>query len=65
MQVFKKMRMPQIRDPSLPKLEDLPQSYKSKVPDPAALVWCKFGPTNYRQQAYSYRQQLHVHQQCV
>ena len=30
-EVFKKMRMPQIRDPSLPKLEDLPQSYKSKV----------------------------------
>jgi hypothetical protein len=23
--------MPQIRDPSLPKLEDLPESYKSKV----------------------------------
>ncbi len=31
MQVFKKMRMPQIRDPSLPKLDDLPESYKSKV----------------------------------
>lgn len=29
--VFKKMRMPQIRDPSLPKLEDLPDSYKAKV----------------------------------
>ena len=25
------MRMPQIRDPSLPKLDDLPDSYKAKV----------------------------------
>lgn len=30
-QVFKKMRIQQIRDPSLPELEDLPESYKSKV----------------------------------
>ncbi|CAB4009088.1 dihydropyrimidine dehydrogenase [NADP(+)]-like, partial [Paramuricea clavata] len=39
-EVFKKMRMPQIRDPSLPKLEDLPESYRSKV----ALIGC--GPAS-------------------
>ena len=30
-EVFKGMRIPQIRDPSLPALEDLPDSYKAKV----------------------------------
>ncbi|XP_028405372.1 dihydropyrimidine dehydrogenase [NADP(+)]-like [Dendronephthya gigantea] len=39
-EVFKKMRMQQIRDPSLPKLEDLPDSYKSKI----ALIGC--GPAS-------------------
>lgn len=30
-QMFKKMKIPQIRDPNLPRLEDLPESYKTKV----------------------------------
>jgi dihydropyrimidine dehydrogenase (NADP+) len=34
--MFKAMKIPQIRDPSLPKLEDLPESYQSKI----ALVGC-------------------------
>lgn len=28
---FRKMNLPQIRDPSLPKLEDLPESYSTKI----------------------------------
>eukprot|EP00731_Ephydatia_muelleri_P018077 Em0011g117a len=39
-EVFKGMRIPQIRDPSLPALEDLPDSYKAKV----ALLGC--GPAS-------------------
>ena len=35
-----KMRIPQIRDPGLPKVEDLPESYKAKV----ALFGC--GPAS-------------------
>src|SRR5579863_8089678 len=35
-EVFKKMDIPQIRDPSLPALEDLPPSYKAKI----ALIGC-------------------------
>ncbi|KAJ8305562.1 hypothetical protein KUTeg_016107 [Tegillarca granosa] len=30
-EMFKKMKIPQIRDPNLPCLEDLPESYKTKV----------------------------------
>ena len=40
MQVFKNMRIPQIRDPSLPPLDELPESYDAKV----ALVGC--GPAS-------------------
>lgn len=39
-EVFKKMRVPQIRDPSLPAVDSLPESYKSKV----ALIGC--GPAS-------------------
>lgn len=35
-EVFKKMNVPQIRDPSLPPLESLPPSYKAKI----ALIGC-------------------------
>ena len=31
LQTFKEMRIPQIRDPSLPPLESLPESYQAKV----------------------------------
>jgi dihydropyrimidine dehydrogenase (NADP+) len=30
-EIFKKMRLPQIRDPTLPPLESLPDSYKTKI----------------------------------
>ena len=40
MQVFKDMRIPQIRDPSLGPLDDLPDSYRAKV----ALIGC--GPAS-------------------
>ena len=39
-QVFKNMRIPQIRDPSLPPLDELPESFDAKV----ALVGC--GPAS-------------------
>ncbi len=39
-QVFKDMRIPQIRDPSLPSLDALPESYHAKV----ALLGC--GPAS-------------------
>lgn len=39
-QVFKEMRIPQIRDPSLPSQSELPESYKSKI----ALIGC--GPAS-------------------
>lgn len=39
-QVFKDMRIPQIRDPSLTSLEKLPESYQAKV----ALIGC--GPAS-------------------
>ncbi|XP_005103884.2 dihydropyrimidine dehydrogenase [NADP(+)] [Aplysia californica] len=39
-EVFKDMRVPQVRDPSLPPLDQLPDSYKAKV----ALVGC--GPAS-------------------
>lgn len=39
-EIFKKMRIPQIRDPSLPPLEKLPESYQSKI----ALLGC--GPAS-------------------
>ena len=38
--MFMKMKIPQIRDPSLPLLEDLPDSYKAKI----ALFGC--GPAS-------------------
>ena len=40
LQVFKDMKLPQIRDPSLPPLEELPDSYRAKV----ALIGC--GPAS-------------------
>ena len=39
-QVFKEMRIPQIRDPSLPPLDQLPDSYQARV----ALIGC--GPAS-------------------
>ena len=39
-QMFKEMRIPQIRDPSAPALADLPESYQAKV----ALIGC--GPAS-------------------
>ena len=39
-QVFKNMHVPQIRDPSLPSLDELPESYGAKV----ALIGC--GPAS-------------------
>jgi len=39
-EVFKNMHIPQIRDPNLPKLEDLPESYHAKI----ALIGC--GPAS-------------------
>ncbi|XP_065905312.1 dihydropyrimidine dehydrogenase [NADP(+)]-like [Dysidea avara] len=39
-ETFKEMRLPQIRDPSLPPLESLPESYQAKV----ALIGC--GPAS-------------------
>ena len=38
--MFMQMKIPQIRDPSLPALEDLPESYKAKI----ALFGC--GPAS-------------------
>uniref|UniRef100_A0ABM0H1K6 Dihydropyrimidine dehydrogenase [NADP(+)] n=1 Tax=Saccoglossus kowalevskii TaxID=10224 RepID=A0ABM0H1K6_SACKO len=39
-EMFQKMRIPQIRDPSLPALDDLPESYQSKI----SLIGC--GPAS-------------------
>lgn len=39
-QVFKEMKIPQIRPPDLPPLHELPQSYKAKI----ALIGC--GPAS-------------------
>lgn len=39
-EMFKEMRVPQIRDPGLPSLEELPESYRSKI----ALIGC--GPAS-------------------
>ncbi len=39
-QMFKQMKIPQVRDPSLPPVEALPESYKARV----ALVGC--GPAS-------------------
>ena len=39
-QIFKKMRIPQIRDPKLPPLVELHESYRSKI----ALIGC--GPAS-------------------
>ena len=39
-QIFKEMKIPQIRDPSMPPLKTLPDSYKAKV----ALLGC--GPAS-------------------
>jgi dihydropyrimidine dehydrogenase (NADP+) len=38
--MFMKMKIPQIRDPSLPSIEDLPESYQAKI----ALFGC--GPAS-------------------
>ena len=40
LQVFKDMRIPQVRDPSLPSISELPSSYKEKI----ALLGC--GPAS-------------------
>ena len=39
-QMFKAMKVPQVRDPSLPSLEELPESYEAKI----ALIGC--GPAS-------------------
>ena len=39
-QVFKAMKIPQVRDPSLPPLDQLPETYRAKV----ALLGC--GPAS-------------------
>lgn len=40
LQIFKDMRIPQVRDPNLPPVSEMPESYKSKI----ALIGC--GPAS-------------------